>query len=95
MATDDTPIPAPQTSAQEEPSFDLSITNGAAKKLQALMDLYEIQTAKDAVGMALELLDAVQGAKDIIVRSNDGTMKVLKVSPPSHGKQQQQAQGQA
>ena len=93
MSTDDTTAPA-SPAAAEEPAFDLSITNGAAKKLQALMDFYKVSTAKDAVGMALELLDAVKGSRDILVRGTDGSMKVLKVTPPPHVSQQA-SQGQA
>ena len=53
-----------------EPSFELTITNGAAKKLQALMDRFNGDERK-VVSLALELLSLLPNA-ELVEYKNKG-----------------------
>ena len=75
------------TQAQpDELTFDLKITNGAAKKLDSLMKYFDYETAKEVIGLSLELLDAVKEGQEIVVKKKDGTAKQLIITPKSNGK---------
>lgn len=65
---------------QKELSYDLKITNGAAKKLSALMTHFDYKTAKEVVALSLELLDAVKDSNEIIIKDKEGNSKLLTIS---------------
>lgn len=77
-----------QNQPQSEPTFDITITNGAAKRLQGLMEHFNFETAKETVGLALELLESVKDSSSIIVRQKDGSAKQLTLPTPHEPKKE-------
>lgn len=60
----------PRVIDEKETTFDITITNGAAKKLQGLMDRFQGDELK-VVSLALELLTLMQNA-DMVQFRNKG-----------------------
>lgn len=57
----------------EELSFDIKITNGAAKLLQKIKQKLAEDSAKDVVALGLQILDyALTDDADLIVKKKNG-----------------------
>lgn len=70
MADDQQPQQEPE---KTEPTFDIKITNGAAKLLQKVMQQLGEESAKDAVGLGVQVLDfALTEGSDLIVKKANG-----------------------
>ena len=57
---------------QTEPTFDLTITNGAAKRLQSLMSHFNSDETQ-VISLALELLSLVKDADSVQFKNPDET----------------------
>lgn len=65
----------------EEKTFELTITNGAAKRLQSLIDHFEGDETK-VVSLALELLNLVKNSEKVEFK-NKGELESKGVMIPS------------
>ena len=66
----------------EEKTFDLKITNGAAKRLDTLMAHFGMDEKK-TVSIALELLDLVKNSKSVQFDEN-GKMTGINLPPKAN-----------
>lgn len=66
----------------EEKTFELKITNGAAKRLETLMQHFGVDEKK-ALSIALELLDIVKDAKSVqfVENGEEETLRGVSLPP--------------
>jgi len=64
---------------EKEEVFEVKITNGAGKLLRQLMNHFGFERSKDAIALALQLLDKVKDS-EITIKRKDGTITRLDIS---------------
>ena len=77
----------PQSGTEKELKFDIKITNGAAKLLQKIKEKLKEDSAKDVVGLGLQVLDlALQDNSELIVKKSNGDEVRIVLKKPQDDK---------